>query len=420
MNENVGERLRLARESRLLSLEQASGAIHIKARFLDALERGEWGELPSAVQVKGFLRSYAQYLGLDSAELLAGLQTLPQPTVSELAAPEASEISAEEQAAAEAAARQADEIFFQLGDALRERREMLGLSSLDVAENTHIPEHYLARLEAGQVEQFPSPVQARGMLTNYADFLSLDKGRILLQYAEGLQARLAARQAALPERRTRAPRADQPIRTPAWVRKYLSGEVVLIALGSIALVSFVIWGLGRVLSTRASQTADPTAPSLVSVLLPSATEQPLAAASSPTATFDLLAGGETGEQATAQASVRPTLPPNPAGFQIMLVARQRAWVRVTVDGVVELDAQVAPGATFTYQADERVEILTGNGAAFQVFFNNQDLGPLGVLGEVVDVVFTGQGQVLPTALPTSTPTATIEPTQTPTPTEPGG
>ncbi|HZD56498.1 MAG TPA: hypothetical protein VE136_07240, partial [Anaerolineales bacterium] len=62
-------------------------------------------------------------------------------------------------------------------------------------------------------------------------------------------------------------------------------------------------------------------------------------------------------------------------------------------------------------------ILTGNGAALQVFFNQQDLGTLGIYGEVVDRVFTPQGMVLPTPSPTPTtlPTATPEPQLTGTP-----
>ena len=41
-----------------------------RARYLAALERGEWRELPGAVYTKGFLRNYALYLGLDPEEIL--------------------------------------------------------------------------------------------------------------------------------------------------------------------------------------------------------------------------------------------------------------------------------------------------------------------------------------------------------------
>jgi hypothetical protein len=49
--------------------------------------------------------------------------------------------------------------------------------------------------------------------------------------------------------------------------------------------------------------------------------------------------------------------------------------------------------------------LTGNGAGLRAFLNEQDLGIVGVLGEVVSVVFNAQGA----ATPTLSPTPTIDP-----------
>ena len=42
----------------------------IRARYLGALERGDYRELPGAVYTKGFLRNYALYLGLDPEDVL--------------------------------------------------------------------------------------------------------------------------------------------------------------------------------------------------------------------------------------------------------------------------------------------------------------------------------------------------------------
>ena len=49
--------------------------------------------------------------------------------------------------------------------------------------HTHVRKHYLELIEAGAFGELPSPVQARGMLANYAEFLNLDVDAILLYYA---------------------------------------------------------------------------------------------------------------------------------------------------------------------------------------------------------------------------------------------
>ncbi len=64
------ERLMAARERKGVDLYRAERDTKIRARYLAALERGEYRELPGAVYTKGFLRNYAMYLGLDPEDIL--------------------------------------------------------------------------------------------------------------------------------------------------------------------------------------------------------------------------------------------------------------------------------------------------------------------------------------------------------------
>lgn len=66
----VGPKLRKARLARAKSVEEASRETHIRAEYLRALERDRFDQLPGDVYVRGFLRSYASYLGLDADEVL--------------------------------------------------------------------------------------------------------------------------------------------------------------------------------------------------------------------------------------------------------------------------------------------------------------------------------------------------------------
>lgn len=66
----IGETLRSAREHRGLTIEQVAQDTRISARFLEALETERFDELPAPVYVRGFLRSYANYLKVDAQPLL--------------------------------------------------------------------------------------------------------------------------------------------------------------------------------------------------------------------------------------------------------------------------------------------------------------------------------------------------------------
>jgi len=66
----VGDQLRAERERRGQALEQVSDATRIKEVYLDALERHAWEALPADVFTRGYLRTYAHYLGLNEEHLL--------------------------------------------------------------------------------------------------------------------------------------------------------------------------------------------------------------------------------------------------------------------------------------------------------------------------------------------------------------
>jgi hypothetical protein len=66
----LGDQLRAARERRGVELDQVSTATRIRTTYLEALERHHWEVLPADVFTRGYVRSYAEYLGLDPEHLL--------------------------------------------------------------------------------------------------------------------------------------------------------------------------------------------------------------------------------------------------------------------------------------------------------------------------------------------------------------
>jgi cytoskeleton protein RodZ len=66
----LGERLRVARESQGIGLAQAAVETRILQRYLVALEDGDFQHLPGDVYARGFIRNYGDYLGLSTEELI--------------------------------------------------------------------------------------------------------------------------------------------------------------------------------------------------------------------------------------------------------------------------------------------------------------------------------------------------------------
>jgi cytoskeletal protein RodZ len=62
---SFGEELRRERELREISLREVAEATKINLRYLEALERNEFEHLPGGVFNKGFVRAYAQFIGVD-------------------------------------------------------------------------------------------------------------------------------------------------------------------------------------------------------------------------------------------------------------------------------------------------------------------------------------------------------------------
>jgi hypothetical protein len=61
----IGTTLREARVRRALTLQQVEEDIKIRVKYVQAMENEDWDVMPGVTYVKGFLRTYSTYLGLD-------------------------------------------------------------------------------------------------------------------------------------------------------------------------------------------------------------------------------------------------------------------------------------------------------------------------------------------------------------------
>ncbi len=295
MSESLGQRLRAAREAKGISLEEAERITRIRAKFLTAFEQDDFSGLPSETQARGFLSNYAEYLGLDAAELLSNF------------------------------------------DSARHLRQKIRLGPTQphrVAPTT--PPN---GSKAAPVPPRPAPTENMG-------------------------------------------RAPQIIsRRPSW----LSPDLLFAIAVTFVIVLMLVWAIGQ-LTPGLTAAPTPTLPLSVpgQTLAPTATTTP-----------------------TPQASPTLALPtplPEYVGVNLSLRAEQRIWVSVKVDGIEQFVGQMAAGEIKDFVGQGVVEIATGNGLGTRVIWNGRDQGTLGKLGEAVIRLWTVDGMLAPT--PTLTPTAT--------------
>ena len=80
MDESIGAKLKKARELRHLTLQQVSDSTKVRPHYLQALENDDLSTISSVAQARGFLRIYAEFLGLSPADLVP-VSPLPDPVI---------------------------------------------------------------------------------------------------------------------------------------------------------------------------------------------------------------------------------------------------------------------------------------------------------------------------------------------------
>src|SRR5205823_14370642 len=70
MATSIGEKLRLARETRGIALRHISEQTRISMRYLEAIEADDYRRLPGGIFNRSFVRAYAKHVGYDEQEAL--------------------------------------------------------------------------------------------------------------------------------------------------------------------------------------------------------------------------------------------------------------------------------------------------------------------------------------------------------------
>ena len=386
--EYTGSQLKKIRLERNIPLVQVASATRIRMAILQDLEDEEYSELSSTTQAKGFLRLYAQFLGLPdrpevqdtqgSVETTQSTELTDTRSASETPEAPSPEVvtrvvhpdplpkeSSEQPFTATETTDPTHEIVVSesqkhlqaIGRELVARRRYLNVSWDLIEQETHIPREQLRNVERGDLDAFFNPTKYKSVLLSYTQFLNLDTTAIMIRYADAMQKR----------------RLEKNVTKTASARRKglagISGKFeTLFHLGSLLWnlddprnCRLLVWGISRMSFGDDSPDITATLPAVADILLAEITPEAFEVIETPEPTQELL------EVPTPTPFF--TSSEQSSALELVILIRQNTWLRVISDGEVVYQGRQAPGNVLTYAADESIELQTGNIAGLEIIFN---------------------------------------------------
>jgi cytoskeletal protein RodZ len=163
------------------------------------------------------------------------------------------------------------ELFKQIGTALRDRRQVMDLNLSDIEHFTNLKRMVLVAIEDGRFNDLPSTVQGRGMLNNYAKFLAMDDSAVMDLYARALQLQ---REERMPSRKAPEPAVSVKVNLPEGLRRILNPDLIIGGALILALFGFIFWGASQMLSSSGGKPTEAPSISQMLQLTPSVSPAP--------------------------------------------------------------------------------------------------------------------------------------------------
>jgi hypothetical protein len=359
-----------------VSIEDAERATKIRRRYIEAIETGDFARLPDGPPSRGFIRNYARYLGLDSDQALNDFEAevgVPIAQVSENVPPPPTR-------------QQAVSRYTQLIKLpqIRWKGELPSdeQSELDQLAESESEERLNSRGIGRMVFRRSTPPNVANSfslrepkVTNTSDVRPLQTGRSVFNL-RSLGGVSGGSQVVEPQRLSPISATGFGwLRMPLMIAMAVGALLVVVAVIGLVVVPALQGGSGRAAAPAATQvisvsilgTEQPGTPIAVpgaGVTNTTAITNPATSASTPQPTTE----------AQAPATIQPLVG---GGVQLILDARERAWVRVKVDGAVVYEGIPLIGPTAPWRGQNTVGIETGNAGAFEIIINNVRIGLAG-------------------------------------------
>lgn len=318
-----------------------------------------------------------------------------------------------------------------IGEVLRAEREKQNLTIKDIEKGTSIRALYIDAIEKGNYDQLPGEVYAKGFIRNYAHFLKIDANAIMQQYMaeqhpDQVQAAPVQTPATKPVEEKKPEVKQEPVKQeakpevkqPEKKKEDVKSEPVKVAREAMQVEAAKAEAEKKAEAqpeakqpekkkvapkraerrthevhkpyTNSSQHRDHThsrrkifaALAVIIVVIAGA--------------FYAMSGND--KQAPAQQpqqqqqAAQPAPQPQPDGVEVVATFSEDCWTQVTVDGKEVYEGTETKGKTETWKGQQSVAIRVGNAGAVSVKLNGNDLGKVGGEGQVVNKMYTQNGE----------------------------
>ncbi len=273
---------------------------------------------------------------------------------------------------------------FEIGEKLKAARAVKGVALEEIAGRTRINLAYLRNMEEGKFDFLPKPI-VMGFLKTFAKEVGLDGNELAMQLQPSTLPIDFAAPAAEMRRQTTAA-ATAVSSTPAFSQEDFKSvrpgfpylKEIALGLGALLVMALLFYFVARTPEEE-----------------PSAENVPAHNESAPAP----LASGPVQEISIAQMAANPAQQPKTDStvtvkqVQVTLEARfkDRVWLAVTIDDSLKMDSIYRAGMTQSWHAKKNFRLSMGNAGAVTLLLNGKELEPIGLAGQVADVVITPAG-----------------------------
>lgn len=333
--EAIGTYLSQIREGQARTLEEISAKTYIPMRLLKAIESGQGKTLPEPVFIQGFIRRYADALGLDGVDLSQKfpVNITPLPVMTAPGAP----------------------------------RSAPAKTSLAAPREFRAKETASSGVSVSPTEDLDGTPRSRSLMPYIAGVALLALGGMALAVVQNL----SSQQPSPPKPSVVLPPQPSPSGfsantppAPTGAPSPAPSPAVRISPSPAATPSQPAASPPTTATRNASPTASPS-PANQTAASPSRSSNN--AASNPNA---------PATNSTTNAPVN-----------VELQTTDEAWVQVIVDGQVKAEGILPRGTRQTWTGNREVTVVAGNAGAVSVIHNGRSPKPLGAAGAVSEMTF---------------------------------
>ena len=262
-----------------------------------------------------------------------------------------------------------------VGKELKRERERQGLSKEEIIRRTRLSPRSVDALEADDFDSLPGIVFARSFVRLYALDLGMDADALLARLPQpDIEAMpLPNPPARLGGKQKRDPRVTAALSSALWL-------IIASTAGA------GLWYYANHSDTLRLELFRHTAAAVVHAAPPvsAAINHPQSPAQVQPAETAALQENPLTE--TSVVSPDPSRP-----VQVILTAREAAWVQISADGHSAFAGMLQPHDQRAIAADAQVRIMTGNAGGIDISLNGRMLDPIGPSGQTRTVSLTAEG-----------------------------